>query len=60
MSASMWIKNGSAAILAFKRSAGVTPEVNVRNPLHTGGEAGFETQDRRDEKSKTGVQQICF
>ena len=56
----MWIKNGSAAILAFKRSAGVTPEVNVRNPLHTGGEAGFETQERRDEKSKTGVQQICF
>ena len=47
-------------MLAFKSSAGVNPEVNLRNPLHTGDEAGFETQDRRDEKSKTGVQQICF
>ena len=29
------MKNGSAA----KRSAGVAPEVNLRNPLHAGDEA---------------------
>ena len=28
----------SAAMLAVKRSAGVTLEVNLRNPLHTGNE----------------------
>ena len=27
-------QTGSAAMLATKRSAGVTPEVNLRNPLH--------------------------
>ena len=27
--------NGSAAKLATKKSAGVTPEVNLRIPLHT-------------------------
>ena len=31
--------NGLAAMLAAKSSAGVTPEVNLRNPLHTGDEA---------------------
>ena len=30
-------QNGLAAMLAVKRSAGVTPKVNLRNPLHTGG-----------------------
>ena len=30
---------GSAAMLTVRRSAGVAPEVNLRNPLHTGDEA---------------------
>ena len=40
-------------VLATKRSAGVTPEVNLRNPLHSCNKAcklgihcGFETQGR--------------
>ena len=33
-------RNGSAAILTIKRSAGVAPEVNLRILLHTGNEAG--------------------
>ena len=40
--ASKWIKYGSAAMLAIKRSAGVAPEgkwVNVSNALSTGDEA---------------------
>ena len=48
--------------LAAKRSGGVTPEVNLRNSLHTGDKAckwgihpGFETQGRHHQKSKTGV-----
>ena len=28
-------ENGSAAMLATKRSVGVAPEVNLRNPLRT-------------------------
>ena len=42
--------NGSAAMLATKRSAGVTPEVNLRILLHAGKKntrqgihPGFET-----------------
>ena len=35
----MWIKKGSAAVLVIKRSAGVAPEVNLRNPLHADEEA---------------------
>ena len=37
--------------------ASVTPEVNLRNPLHTGNKAhpGFETQSRCHQKSKAGV-----
>ena len=31
----MWIKNGSAATLSTKRSAGVASEVNLRIPLYT-------------------------
>ena len=56
-------RNGSAAMLATKRSAGVTPEVNLREcvtytPLQSANKAahsGFETQRRRHQKSKTGV-----
>ena len=32
-------KNGSAAMLAAKRSAGVASEANLRIPLHTGDKA---------------------
>ena len=49
-------------MLAAKRSAGVTPEMNLRNPSHAGDEAynsgihpGFETQGRCHQKSKTGI-----
>ena len=44
------------------QSAGVAPEVNLRNSWHTGDKArkrginpGFETQGRHHQKSKTGV-----
>ena len=50
---STWIENGSAAMLATKRSAGVAPTVNLRNPLHAADEVhkqeihpGFESQGR--------------
>ena len=59
---SKWIKNGLAPMLPVKGSAGVTPDVNLRNPLHAGGEArkqvirpGFEIQDRNHPEFKTGV-----
>ena len=49
-------------MLAIKRSAGVTPELNVRNPVHAGNEAckwlvnpGFEAQGGHCQKSKTRV-----
>ena len=50
-------------MLAAKRSAGVAPEVNLRNPLHAGDPAhkgegvhpGFETQSKHPKKSKTGA-----
>ena len=29
-------ERGSAALLIAKNSAGVTPDVNLRNPLHAG------------------------
>ena len=55
-------QKGSAAMPAVKKSAGVAPEVNLRNPLHAGDEAckqemhpGFETQGRLHQKSKSGV-----
>ena len=54
-------QNSSATMLATKWSAGATPEVNRRNPLHTGNESckgshlDFKTQDRHNPKSKTGV-----
>ena len=49
-------------MLTIKMSAGVAPEVNLRNPFHTvektlkqGIYPGFETQDRCHQKSKTEV-----
>ena len=59
-------------MLAIKRSAGVAPEVNLRNPLCTGQTAhkqgihsGFETQGKCHQKSLTGVsvaleKRTCF
>ena len=51
-----------AAILTAKRSAGATPEVNLRNPLHAGEKAckwtifsDFETEGRCQQKYKTEV-----
>ena len=47
-------------MLAVKRLAIVTSEVNLRNPLHTGDEVckqgihpGFETQGRLHQKSQS-------
>ena len=55
-------QKGSTAMLTSIQSAGVAPEVNLRNSLYAGEEAckrgihpGFETQGRRHQKSKTGV-----
>ena len=47
-------QNSSAAMLAIKRSLGVTREVNLRNPLRTkqGIHPDFETQGRYDQESK--------
>ena len=49
-------------MLAITRSADVTPEANLRNPLHISGEAhnqvihhGLETQGRHRQKFKSGV-----
>ena len=51
---------GSVAMLAVKRSAGATPEVNLREcvtcmPLASMNKASRETQRRCHQKSKTGV-----
>ena len=56
-------ENGSAAMLATKRSAGVTPEVNLRENIthmpppsvNKAVHFGFETQRNPHQKSKTGV-----
>ena len=56
-------RDGSAAMLAAKRSAGVAPEVNLREhitqmPLASVNKAahsGFETQRKHHQKSKTGA-----
>ena len=56
-------ENGSCAMLAVKRSAGLTPEVNLwehitpmpppsRNKV---ADPGFKTQWRHHQKSKTGL-----
>ena len=54
---------GSAAMLATKRLAGVTPEVNLMecvtwtspSSVNKATHCGFETQRRLGPKSKTGV-----
>ena len=56
-------ENGSAAVLAANRSAGVTPEVNPWKPVthipppstNKAAHSGFETQRRCHVKSKTGI-----
>ena len=49
-------------MLAIKRSAGATPVVNLRKPLHVGKEShkqgihpGFETKGKHHQKSKSGI-----
>ena len=48
-----------------KRSAGITLEINLRNPFHAGEESykqgihsGFEIQGRCHQKSVTGVSMV--
>ena len=56
-------ENGSASMMAAKRSAGDAPEVNLTECVtHTpppsankAANSGFEPQIRRHQKSKTGV-----
>ena len=56
-------RDSSPAMLAAKRSAGVTPEVNIREcvihmpppSMNKAAHSGFETQRRGHQKSKTGV-----
>ena len=56
-------ENGSAAMLAAQRLAGVTPKVNLREcvihmPLSSMNKAahtGFETQRIHHQNSKTGI-----
>ena len=57
MCTNRWIGNGSATILDGKRPAGITPEVNLRNPFHAGNRSckwgihpGFETQGQTSPK----------
>ena len=52
-------QEGSVAMLATTTSAGVAPEVNLRNPLYAGNEAhkqgihpGFKTEGRSHQESK--------
>ena len=60
--------NGTAAILADKRSAGVTPEVNLRTLLHACNEAHknakgsiLALKSRADmaRSPKQGYQDLC-
>ena len=56
-------ENGFVVMLAVKRLAGVTPEVNLREcathmvvpSVNKAAHSGFETQRRLHHKSKTGV-----
>ena len=56
-------ENGSAAMPATKRSAGVAPEVSLREcvtcmslpSMNKVAHSGFETQRRHHQKFKTGV-----
>ena len=54
--------NGCVHVLGVKISAGVSPEVNLWNPLHAGDKACnrgihhfFQNQDVHHHKSKTGA-----
>ena len=55
--------NGLDAMLAAKKSAGVPPEMNIRefvtytpqSSANKAAHSGFETQRRCHQKSKTGV-----
>ena len=56
-------QKGLTAMRAIIRSAGVAPEMNLKNPLNADTEAckrgihpGFENQGRLHQKSKTGYQ----
>ena len=66
----MWMKKSSTAML-IKKSAGVTPEVNLRKPLtmytcekeqKQGIYLGFETQVRRHKKqgNESPLKRSCF
>ena len=52
-------ENGLATMLATKRLAGLTPEVNLREYVNTytsrAAHSGFETQRRHHQKSKAGL-----
>ena len=56
-------EDGMAAMLANKRSAGVAPEVNLREcvtcmplpSMNKAAHSGFETERRHYQKSKIGV-----
>ena len=56
-------ENGSAAMLTTKRSAGVTPDMNLIDCVthipppnaNKAAHSGFETQRRCHQKSKIGV-----
>ena len=59
----MTLNRKSKVVVTVKRSAGVAPEVNMRNSLHVDDEAckrrvhhpGLEIWDRRHCNSKTGI-----
>ena len=64
MPAHMYLEqNHSAAVLAAKKSAGVTPEVNLRKhvtsmlliSMNKAAHYGFETQRICHQKSETGI-----
>ena len=56
-------ENGSAAMLAIKKSAGVAPEMNLRecvtymplSSINKTAHSDFGTQRRRHQKSKTEI-----
>ena len=48
-------RNCLAAMLATKRSASVTPEVNLRNPLHGGDEALMFSKTFKKMSSRPAV-----
>ena len=58
-------ENGLATLLATKRSAGITQEVNLKEyvicmpqpSVNKAANSGFETQRRCHQKSKTGAPQ---